>query len=93
MSSSRIDRVKALRIFCAEIFGQDHLRGILIETDFEDINARKIEREFMQDVTGVTIQFSISSHGLSKLGSQAADDALALLMSGESDDNDSASPS
>ena len=81
MSPSKIDRVEALRTFCAEIFGQDHLSGMLIDTDFEDINARNIEREFMQDVTGVTIQFSISNHGLSKLGSQAADDALAFLMS------------
>ena len=79
MNDPEMDRVEALRALCAEIFGRNNL----IDTDFADVGAWKVEKEFMQDVSGVTIQFTISEHALGKLGRDAStDQELTLLLSG-----------
>ena len=85
MNDQELDRVEALRTLCAEIFGRNNL----IDTDFADVGAWKVEKQFMQDVSGVTIQFTISEHALGKLGRHAAmDEELTLLSSGLSSGQD-----
>lgn len=74
MSNQELDQIEALRTICSEIFG----RNILIDSDFADVHAWKVEREFMQGEVGVTIQFTISDHALGKLG-HGAEGVIALL--------------
>lgn len=72
-----MDRTRAVRILCSRIFGRNNL----IESDFEDMDAWKVQREYKQASSGgVLVQFSISLHALGKIMDDEAHDALVVLM-------------
>ena len=58
------------------IFGRTNLIG----TDFEDVSALNVDREFVQtSAGGIHIQFSISHHALAKIATKDLDALVALL--------------
>ena len=70
------DKIHALRDLGEAIFGRNNLIG----SDFDDVDARVVERKFEQDSRGVRIQFCISTHALGKVMSKEASAALDILL-------------
>ena len=69
------EKTKALRTMGAAIFGRNNL----IDSDFEDVGAWRIQRTYPQDGNGILIQFSISWHAIGKVQSTEVSDALDIL--------------
>ena len=87
---THIDDVRALRAIGLAVCGRNNL----IPSDFADISAVEMEREFDQGVHGVRITFTVSNHALEKVSSQEVSDAInalvAPLSEPEEDDEQSA---
>ena len=66
--------------FCRGLFST----GNLIGTDFADATAERIDREFVQDSTGIRVSFTVSNHAIGKADLETQE-ALARLK-GENED-------
>ena len=66
--------VRALRAIGLAVCGRNNL----IASDFADISAVEMEREFVQGVHGVRITFTVSNHALGKVGDVS--DAINALV-------------
>ena len=73
------DMPSALRTICWAIFGTKENRTILTGSDFKDIRAMEVSRDFAQGEDGVLVQFVISNHGLEKVLRQESADAMDYL--------------
>ena len=69
------DTIRVLRAMGAAIFGRNNL----IASDFDDVGAWKIERDYSQDSNGILIQFSIAWNAIGKVQSAEVSDALDVL--------------
>ena len=69
---------RALRTVCRALFGENYLIG----TDFEDIEAAKVDRKFEQGTGGVRITFTVSGHALGKMPGEVVESMEALLHDG-----------
>ena len=68
--------VRSLRAIGLAVCGRNNL----ISSDFADVSAVEMEREFSQGVHGVRITFTVSNHALEKVSSEAVSDAINALV-------------
>lgn len=66
----------ALKKLGAALFGKNNLIG----TDFKDVAAEEVKRDFVQGDNGVRIQFTVSSHALGKVLTAESAEALEFLL-------------
>ena len=74
----KLDRKSQIIEFCRELFKTSNLIG----SDFEDVNAIKVKRKFLQDSRGVHIQFSVSRHLIGK-ANLATQEIIHLILQEE----------
>lgn len=72
-------KVDALKKLGAALF----VRNNLIGTDFEDVAAELVSRDFEQGDEGVRIQFTVSTHALGKVLTEDSAEALEFLLASE----------
>ena len=65
-----------LRKLGSALFGRNNLIG----SDFADVSAYRVHRDFPQDQTGILIQFVVSNHAVSKIQSEEVSEALETLL-------------
>ena len=69
-----------LRKLGPALFGHNNLMG----SDFADVSAYRVNRDFPQDQTGILIQFVVSNDAVGKIHSEDVSEALATLLDGTS---------
>ncbi len=67
---------RALIAFCREVFGTNSMIG----TDLEDVKVEAVDRAFVQDRSGVRVQFTVSNHFLGKVMNKDLSDAMKELL-------------
>ena len=77
-----MNKRQALRVICSEVLGRNNLIG----SDFANIGARDVDRQFQQGRGGVRVQFTISYHALGKIDTDELIEAFQVLGARKGDD-------
>ena len=67
---------RALIAFCREMLGTRNVIG----TNLEDVEAEAVEREFVQDRSGVRVQFRVSNHFLGKVTNKDLSGSMRVML-------------